>query len=77
MRTQYFVVHHEGEWKVKMDGKHYGPYSNKKAATRAAVDAAHATGSNGGLAQVLVQGLDHNQFLTEWTYGKDPYPPPG
>ena len=75
-RVQYFVVRHEGAWKIKFDGKHYGPYSTQAAAARSAVDAAHKSGRSGHDAQVLVQGTD-NQFRTEWTYGHDPYPPPG
>lgn len=75
-RTQYFVVNHEGQWKISLNGKHHGPYATQRGAIRAAVDAAHETGRKGGDAQVLVQG-ENNQFRTEWTYGNDPYPPPG
>lgn len=76
-RTQYFVVLHEGEWKISLNGKHFGPYSTQAKAIRTAVDAAHDEGKkNRDGAQVLVQGTDH-KFRTEWTYGNDPYPPPG
>lgn len=72
-RVRYYVVRHDGQWKISFNGEHYGPYQSQRAAIRTAVDAAHkATGD----AQVLVQGAD-NQFRTEWTYGRDPYPPPG
>lgn len=76
-RTQYFVVQHEGQWKIKLNGQHYGPYDTQAAAIRAAVDAAHTTGDKGGDAQVLVQSTTNHQFRTEWTYGHDPYPPKG
>jgi hypothetical protein len=72
-RVQYFVTLYQGQWMVKLQGKHYGPYTTQKEASRAAIDAAHKTGGN---TQVLVQG-ENNQFRTEWTYGEDPYPPPG
>jgi hypothetical protein len=75
-RTVYYVVLHEGQWKIKVNDKHHGPYRTQAAAIRVAVDAAQAAGEEGGNAQVLVQGRD-NQFRTEWTYGRDPYPPPG
>jgi hypothetical protein len=75
-RSQYFVVLHEGQWKIKYEGQHYGPYSSQKEAIRHAVDAAHKLGGRGQDAQVLVQG-QNNQFRTEWTYGNDPYPPRG
>lgn len=72
-RKQYFVVLHQGEWKISFNQKHYGPYSTQRAAIKAAVDAAHRAQ---GDAQVLIQGQD-NKFRTEWTYGNDPYPPGG
>lgn len=75
-RAQYFVVLHEGEWKVKHNGKHYGPYDTQADAIKVAVDAAHGSGENGYDAQVLIQGRD-NKFRTEWTYGNDPFPPRG
>ncbi|TIX44532.1 MAG: DUF2188 domain-containing protein [Mesorhizobium sp.] len=75
-RTQYFVVLHQNEWKVTLNGQHYGPYGTQALAIRAAVDAAHSTGDKGGDAQVLVQAMN-NQFRTEWTYSHDPYPPRG
>ncbi len=75
-RAQYFVVKHDGEWKISLEGKHYGPYSTQRAAINDAVDAAHSSGKSGYDAQVLIQGAD-NKFRTEWTYGNDPYPPAG
>lgn len=75
-RAQYFVVLHEGQWKIKSNDKHFGPYANQAAAIKAAVDTAHKAGTQGFDAQVLVQGENH-QFRTEWTYGNDPYPPKG
>lgn len=75
-RLQYVVVLHQNQWKISFQGKHYGPYQTQKAAIRSAVDAAHKAGKGGSDAQVLIQGTD-NKFRTEWTYGNDPYPPPG
>jgi hypothetical protein len=75
-RAHYYVVLHQNEWKISFENQHYGPYSTQAAAIRAAVDAAHSSGSKGLDAQVLVQGVN-NQFRTEWTYGHDPYPPRG
>lgn len=58
-RTQYFVVKHDGQWKVKLDGQHYGPFDTQAAAIRSAVTAANDTGAKGIDAQVLVQGQDN------------------
>jgi hypothetical protein len=57
-RAVYYVVLHQNEWKIKHDGKHYGPYGTQGVAIRAAVDAAHESGKMGYDAQVLVQGRD-------------------
>ena len=74
--VQYFVVLHQNEWKISLNGTHYGPYKTQALAIKAAVDAAHETGKKGQDAQVLIQGAD-NKWRTEWTYGNDPYPPKG
>ncbi len=75
-RTQYFVVLHDGKWKIKLGDQHYGPYASQAAAIDIAVNTANKAGLEGHEAQVLVQGEDH-QFRTEWTYGRDPFPPKG
>jgi len=75
-RDQYFVVLHKGEWKIKHNGRHLHPYKTQADAIRSAIDAAHVAHQEGGLSQVLVQGQDL-LFRTEWTYGRDPYLPPG
>jgi hypothetical protein len=64
--TPYIVFRDQGQWNIKSNGVHYGPYATQRDAVRAAVDAAH----NAGNGQVLLQ----DQFRVEWTYGKDPYP---
>jgi hypothetical protein len=75
-RAVYYVVHSQGSWRIKYSEKYYGPFATQKDAIRLAVDTAHRAGRDGHDAQVLVQG-ENSQFRTEWTYGKDPYPPPG
>lgn len=75
-RAQYYIVLHDGQWKINFNKQHYGLYTTQGAAIRAAVDAAHQSGGKGVDAQVLVQSKN-NQFRTEWTYGNDPYPPRG
>jgi hypothetical protein len=69
--TPYIVFRDQGQWKIKSNGVHCGPYATQRDAVRAAVDAAHEAGRTGRSTQVLLQ----DQFRIEWTYGKDPYPP--
>lgn len=75
-RAQYFVVLHNGEWKIKFNGQHFGPYATQAAAIEAARGAAIDAHNKGTNSQVLVQGKD-NKFRTEWTYGDDPEKYPG
>jgi hypothetical protein len=75
-RQEFYVVLHRGEWKVRHGDKHFGPYNTQKATIRQAVDLAQGMGKAGQDAQVLVQGENH-KWRIEWTYGHDPYPPPG
>lgn len=72
-REKYVVVNHRGQWEIAHHGKHDGPYPTQRDAVRNAVDMAHQAGQD---AQVLVQDSD-DRFRTEWTYGRDPYPPQG
>jgi hypothetical protein len=69
-RQEFYVVLHRGEWKVRYGEEHFG------ATIKQAVDLAQAMGRAGQDAQVLVQGENH-KWRVEWTYGHDPYPPPG
>jgi hypothetical protein len=75
-RADYYVVKHDGHWKIKFNDLHYGPYDTQASAIKVAIDTANKSGVQGHDAQVQVQGED-TQFRTEWTYGHDPYPPPG
>ncbi len=75
LRVEYYVLSSGNRWTIKYDGKEY-PYETQAEALDAAVLAAHASGKNGFNAQVLLQG-DNGQWRTEWTYGRDPYPPAG
>jgi hypothetical protein len=72
-RNTYYVSPEGQNWKVtKEGGIEISRHQTQRAAIRFAVDEAYANPPS----QVLVQGED-GQFRTEWTYGKDPYPPPG
>lgn len=75
-RRQYFVVLHDGEWKITFQGQHYGPYNTQADAIAAARQWARQSADQGYPSQVLVQGRD-GLFRVEWTYGDDPYPPKG
>ncbi len=73
---QYFVENQDGAWLVRRDGRRYGPYANRTAGIRQAIDAARTSGQNDRPAEVLVQ-LENGSFEAEWTYGIDDYPPFG
>jgi hypothetical protein len=71
---RYFVVLHDGQWKIKHDEDYSHPYSTQREAIDSAIEAARYVWNRGSLSQVLVQDADMS-FHAECTYGKDPYPP--
>jgi hypothetical protein len=73
---KYFVVRHRGEWTIKHNGRYSVHYPTQKQAIQGAITRAKRTEGRGKNAQVLVQD-QHHTFRTEWTYGKDAYPPIG
>lgn len=74
--AQYVVTFKDGQWMITFEDKRYGPYRTQADAIKIAIGSAQMLGQNGHNAQVLVQGTD-SKFRTEWTYGKDPFPPRG
>lgn len=72
-RKQFFVSPDGSAWKVQSNGTTLSRHQTQATAIRAATDAAHR---HVGDAQVMVQRAD-GTFRIEWTYGHDPYPPPG
>ena len=72
-QEKFFVVRHGGQWKVRHNDLHLGPYLTSACALRAAIDEAHRTGRQGSGAQVFVP-VKGDEFRLEWTYGMDPHP---
>jgi hypothetical protein len=52
---QFFVVLHEGRWKIKHKGRNSKPYDTKSEAIKSAVDQANEANKKGALASVSVQ----------------------
>ena len=73
LRAQYIVVEHDGLWKIRFEGRHFGPYPNQRAAVHAAIEAAERAPKSGYEPRVLVESRLSRQLLVEWIYG-EPYP---
>jgi hypothetical protein len=67
--AQYFIVHSDGEWKIKFRNELFGPYRSRDEALLFAIDAAKEIGQRESAAQVLVEDANE-RFLTKWTYGE-------
>ena len=74
LRPQFIVVFLDNEWKVRHDGRHYGPYATERRAIFAAIEATQRAGGHGHEPRVLVEGPTTKKLYLEWTYG-DPPPP--
>lgn len=75
MRKTIYVVTFGSKWKVKCD---HCKEEVKDTQAEAIKVAREHVGSlpAGTLSQIIVQGRD-SKFITEWTYGRDPFPPRG
>ena len=67
-RNQYFIVFHEGEWKIKHRGAYSARYRTQTEAIQDAFATARRAGNGGQDAEVLVQ----DEELMFWT----PFQPP-
>src|SRR5262245_52282354 len=74
LRTQYVVVEQDGLWKIRFEGRHFGPYPNERAAVHAAIEAAERAPKSGFEPRVLVESRLTRQVQVEWTRG-EAYPP--
>ena len=76
MRRVMYVSPSTGNWKIHWEGEQEGIiFRNKEEAI---IEARRMTGAlpEGQVSSIRVQRAD-GVFQTEWTYGKDPYPPKG
>lgn len=69
-KTQFFVIPHQGRWRVSRRGKMYGPFPTQEVAIRSAIDVAHASGLNERPSQVLIREAD-GTYRVAWTFGID------
>lgn len=75
-RQRLFVSPDGGNWKVQWEG---GNIISRHQTQGAAIVAARTTVGalpQGTCSQIMVQGAD-GAWRTEWTYGRDPFPPRG
>lgn len=73
-KTYHVAPDGNGDWKVKGEGnsRASGVHANKTDAVGQAKNLAKAQ----PLGQVIIHGQD-GKIQTEYTYGKDPFPPKG
>lgn len=75
MRNKIYVLSHGLKWKIQCD--HCQIWIADTKAEAVSFARKHVGGlPPGTLAQILVQRTD-GTWQTEWTYGKDPFPPRG
>ena len=75
-KIRYYVLQRDGQWKIKIGGKHYGPYKSRTDAINVAVATANKVGmTHPDGAKVLVESTVADRWHTEWASGKDSLPP--
>ncbi len=75
-RKRLFVSPDGTQWKVQWEGGNVVSRHNTQAEAIKAARAVVRSLAAGACSQIMVQGTD-GKWRTEWTYGQDPYPPPG
>lgn len=65
----YYVLDREGEWKIQLNGKHFGPCPSRDVAVEVAVAAAKRATARGITARVVVQ--EGEEFRTRWSSWSD------
>ena len=64
-QARYIVMHHDGQWKINLDNRYYGPCTSREAAVDMAIDTARKAVSGGYAASVLV--MEGGQFERVWS----------
>jgi hypothetical protein len=75
MRKVIYVLSHGDKWKVKCDHCDEQIKDTQSEAIKFARKHVAAL-PPGTLSQILIQG-EGGKWRIEWTYGQDPFPPPG
>lgn len=70
MRRVDYYVEYDGGWKIRLNGKQFGPCRDQTHAIDVAIGAAAKARDKGCDVQVLVQDLS-NQFQLEWPSPSD------
>ena len=70
LRMQYIVLEQDAVWKIRFEGRHFGPYPNERAAVHAAIEAAERAPKSGYEPRVMVQSRQTGQLHVEWTCGE-------
>ena len=73
LRPQFVVYEATDGWKIRHDGRQYGPYLKPRTAILAAIDAADRCSNSAFPPRVMVESRLTGKLQPEWTYG-DPYP---
>jgi hypothetical protein len=63
MATEFYVVRHQGAWRIRVNGNHHGDYESRLLAINAAVMEAQAAGPG---AKVFSTGIV-SQYSAEWS----------
>jgi hypothetical protein len=76
MAKNLYVSPSSGDWKVHWEGETAGNTFTRKEDAIAAARKMVADRKEGEVLSIRVRKAD-GTFQTEWTYGRDPYPPKG
>ncbi len=62
--ARYIVMNHDGQWKINLDNRYYGPFDTAEQAVEMAVDTARKAADSGFAASVMF--MYGRTFRTVW-----------
>jgi hypothetical protein len=75
--ARYFIVRHEEEWLVTLEGRIMGRHGSRADAIGSAIVMADLMGAMHHDADVMEEGADGKTLDTIWVFGQDAVPPTG
>ncbi len=67
--ARYIVMNHNGEWKINLNNRYFGPFVTQEAAIAVATETARKAETDGHPSSVLL--MEGNSFTPVWTKADD------
>ena len=67
--ARYIVMNHDGDWKINLNNRYFGPFATQDAAVAIAIETARKAEDAGHPSSVLL--MEGSAFTPLWTKAQD------